>query len=846
MHPRKSEKRQGENEGENVSSWRHLVDHVRREGATKTFEHILTLRRENRELDRDRLRLEAMPTEAVEMTSARPGVDILIPVFGAARDVERCLRSVEQSCQFDRDRIIIVDDASHDAEIDRLLASVLDRFGDRVEILTNSRNRGFASSVNRGLERVRGDVVLLNSDTVVTSGWLEGLHRVATSASDVASVTPLSNNATVASVPVPWQSNELPSGFDPESFGELIRRLSLRLAPRTPTMVGFCCWIRGEALDRVGGFDVEAFGAGYGEENEWSMRAEEAGYRHLIDDATFVYHSGAASFGDRASELRRQASSKLETRHPEYRRRVAEMMNQHPLAEFHALLQWWLEDQGAPTSDVSGSGTPARIGLLTGRPPHRRYGGVECHVRDLESALAARGVATHLIYAEPRPGVAQTPGRPKSSRFSVCCAQRTRNGLRTLELAGCAKTMEDLGASERKVVRGASTRDEAALSHHAFTERDESLDARLRYLIRAFDLDVLHIQHLTEVWPAAALTDLSVATMLSLHDFSMFCERSDLLEFPVGRFCGFCRDEARCERCLGHGGHRGPRRTSFQDRRRGDSGTLLRTADAVVAPSRYLAERMGELFAELEGRDIEVVPHGVGRTRLTRSKTRRTDDLRSERASSGEFHVAFVGAFRVAKGARVFVDLVEQLGTDSSRRSWRWSVLGRLEDEESTRELRRVSRRRGVSLALHGSYATGMLPDLLISREVDLALLLSTCPETFSYTLSECLQAAVPVLAFDHGAIGERLRDVGAEELLIPLEEGVDGLAARLVGIAEGRLELPKAESLEQAESPDIDDVAPHYLALYSDIATRHSRIGAEQASEHASSTRRGVDRGGT
>ena len=56
-------------------------------------------------------------------------------------------------------------------------------------------------------------------------------------------------------------------------------------------------YIRRAALADVGAFDAEAFGRGYGEENDFCLRAGARGWRHLLACDTFVYHEGSVSFG---------------------------------------------------------------------------------------------------------------------------------------------------------------------------------------------------------------------------------------------------------------------------------------------------------------------------------------------------------------------------------------------------------------------------------------------------------------------------------------------------------------------------------------------------------------------
>lgn len=71
-------------------------------------------------------------------------------------------------------------------------------------------------------------------------------------------------------------------------------------------------------IDRIGGFDP-AFGRGYGEEVDWSLRAAAAGGRNVVATNLFVGHEGHASFGasERATRIAR-SSRKIARRHPTY------------------------------------------------------------------------------------------------------------------------------------------------------------------------------------------------------------------------------------------------------------------------------------------------------------------------------------------------------------------------------------------------------------------------------------------------------------------------------------------------------------------------------------------------
>jgi hypothetical protein len=247
---------------------------------------------------------------------------------------------------------------------------------------------------------------------------------------------------------------------------------------------------------------------------------------------------------------------------------------------------------------------------------------------------------------------------------------------------------------------------------------------------------------------------------LSLHDFAAFCPRPHLLEQPRLRFCGYSRDLARCGSCLRQDW---PVEDAFQDVRRALAAELLASATGLVFPSEFLRRKYSELFPGLPPERLRVAAPGPG----SPPPPSRTPPGRPRPVH----HVAFVGAVRTHKGALVFEEVVRRL---QGERGLRWSVYGG-GDPEILGRLRRLPRVR-----VRGYYRSGTLPHLLRRDGVDLALLLSIVPESYSLVLDECLAAGVPVLAFDLGAVGERLPRLGAGEL-VRLESGAEGIARAII-----------------------------------------------------------------
>lgn len=252
---------------------------------------------------------------------ARPPVDIVVCVHNALQDVQRCLQSVI-AARSEGDRILIVDDASG-AET----ADYLDEFARQpgVVLLRNpAPARGYCVSANVGMATAEAPyVLLLNSDTVLPAAALAKMMRLIDSNADIGIVGPLSNAASSQSIPdikgsqAQTAINALPDGMTVADMDALCERWSLPVYPSVPLVHGFCQLLRKSMLERIGGFNEEAFPQGYGEENDLCMRAVDAGYDLKVATDSFVFHVKSASYADdeRRQRLMRNGAEKLRALH---------------------------------------------------------------------------------------------------------------------------------------------------------------------------------------------------------------------------------------------------------------------------------------------------------------------------------------------------------------------------------------------------------------------------------------------------------------------------------------------------------------------------------------------------
>ena len=256
-------------------------------------------------------------------------IDVLIPVYRGLAETRRCVESVLASRQATPFETIVIDDATPEAPI----AAWLDGLAaeGRVTLLRNPQNLGFVRSVNRGMAlHADRDVVLLNSDTEVANDWLDRLHACARSAANIATATPFSNNATICSYPFEGWAGAIPGTLGLAALDRLFGEVNAGRLVDIPTAVGFCMYIRRDALAALGLFDAERFGRGYGEENDFCMRALKGGRRNVLAGDVFVYHEGAVSFSQEKAALTHAAGKALVEVHPDYPQRVHDYLVADP------------------------------------------------------------------------------------------------------------------------------------------------------------------------------------------------------------------------------------------------------------------------------------------------------------------------------------------------------------------------------------------------------------------------------------------------------------------------------------------------------------------------------------
>lgn len=247
-------------------------------------------------------------------------VDVVVPVYNALDDVQSCLQSVV--CHRDglAVRLIVVNDGSNDETTSWLRGFAAEHRG--VDLIENPTNLGYTRAVNVGLRAsTAAHVVTLNSDTIVTSGWLRGLLRCMRSKRRIGIVGPLSNAASWQSVPKLYDEHRQfaindTAGLTVDEMASVVSMASSRRYPEMPFVNGFCFMVSREVISAIGFMDEANFPVGFGEENDYCIRAADAGFKLAIADDVYVFHAKSKSFGhDRRKELSKAGSEQLRRKH---------------------------------------------------------------------------------------------------------------------------------------------------------------------------------------------------------------------------------------------------------------------------------------------------------------------------------------------------------------------------------------------------------------------------------------------------------------------------------------------------------------------------------------------------
>jgi GT2 family glycosyltransferase len=265
--------------------------------------------------------------------SVVPTVFIIMSVKTNKNIVKKCVASlIRHQSGSVRQRVIFVDDGSPKDTI--FFEKQLCENQSMIFTCLKNRAKGYTHAIRYGIETAlafstdpNDAILLLNSDVIVTHGWLFTLHQALTYDNQTMLVGPVSNAATYQSVPevntgkgcCHWVTNPYPPGLELDTVSAAARDAAEKLQlARVPIIVlnGFCYMFKKSLIDAIGSFDKVNFPLGYGEEVDFSIRAYKAGFKVYVVPAVYLYHAKTASFTEKSKKtLKKSANPTLQVKY---------------------------------------------------------------------------------------------------------------------------------------------------------------------------------------------------------------------------------------------------------------------------------------------------------------------------------------------------------------------------------------------------------------------------------------------------------------------------------------------------------------------------------------------------
>lgn len=318
-------------------------------------------------------------------------------------------------------------------------------------------------------------------------------------------------------------------------------------------------------------------------------------------------------------------------------------------------------------------------------------------------------------------------------------------------------------------------------------------------VLQQFDVCHIHYHHLAghDDFVRRLPATLGVSYDFTAHDYYTICPRISLTD-TQGHYCGET-GAGECRRCLCDS--RAVDGSPTEGWREANK-RFMQQARYVIAPSYDVLARLRNMAP---GAHFKWVPHtDIGPSQHWPEPA--PVKLEKERP----LKVAVIGAMSAIKGFNVLEKTA--LAAHKNKAPIEFHLIGY--------GWRALVKRARTKLIVHGAYQENDLCQQLGQLQPDIVWFPAQCPETYSYTLSACLQNGWPVVAPDIGAFAERLAGRpwtwicpwrrGPEQWLAFFND----IRTRHFAIGEGPVPLQTSVSFDdQATTPDFNRESPDWYA---------------------------------
>ncbi|MBO4369207.1 MAG: glycosyltransferase family 2 protein, partial [Desulfovibrio sp.] len=267
-----------------------------------------------------------------KMVTKNGFLTILMPCYRGRKSTLASIASVLASRKCNRKpfRLCAIWDHGPDKELFDDLVRLAKK--KTISLLQTPRNMGFLGTINFALSQQEGgDVILLNSDTLVHGNWVDRMLDVA-SLSDAGTVTAMGSDAELLSYPSPSKRGSVSTLRETAILDRACASLPLDMRVREiPVGVGFCMLITQRALCALHGFDGLTLSRGYGEEVEFCLRCKQLHLKNYAACHVYVAHLCGTSFGSAKQALAWQNNDFIFDAYPFYKQQYADYLLEAPL-----------------------------------------------------------------------------------------------------------------------------------------------------------------------------------------------------------------------------------------------------------------------------------------------------------------------------------------------------------------------------------------------------------------------------------------------------------------------------------------------------------------------------------
>lgn len=644
------------------------------------------------------------------------GVVIIIPVYKGKEETQACIKTVLQTLPHGY-KVQLVNDCSPDGELIEWLETQINH--ENIFLIHHLENLGFPGAVNTGMLAWPGyDYILLNSDTLVAKGWAENLLDAAYSAENIGTVVPFSNDASIFSYPYCDKENPVPSLKSVQNLMQYMQKAHKNVIVDVPTSHGFCMFIRHDCLSQTGFFRENLFAQGYGEENDFCMRAQHLGWRHVLAAGVFVGHKGGVSFQNSKQSLLKRNIAILNKLYPDYDIMIMDYMDRDFLRFVRRkvdLLRLQLLEK-----KQTKLGKSLQYALFI---THDYGGGVERAVQEQANQFRLKEVTPLFI-------------RP------------------TLLGDGCKVEIQLKSPSSEQVDI------EGIYPNFVFDLPSEYTD--LLDFLNHRVITNMQVHHFTGHHSIIhnLLHDLEIEYSFYLHDYMSFCPRISLINKKEA-YCGEPKSLDVCQKCIGQEFIEEDEPVQIQqwvER----SYQELKNAVVVIVPSEDTANRISQHFSKLKGIKIQYLEDDLPDLSLTQlayfSRLTNGDQEKQIEPVSPRYRVCFIGAIGIEKG----FNIVQALVKDADKRNLplEFVLVGRSVDDRLFVNTDR--------LFITGSYTEEEAVNLVMQQNADIAFFPAIWPETWCYALSIAWRSGLQTVAYDIGAIAQRIQKTQRGWILSP------------------------------------------------------------------------------